>query len=170
MFRFFTVPFVALLILLGYEVWAIVIFTASALSDALDGAMARTRNMITEWGTTYDPLADKMLIGLTAFLILPKYLGPWLVFTIIFIEMVLLGLSYYFKNRVDIEIQPNWWGKSKMIVQSFGVGLVLLYVAVPAYFILLAATWLLYVGILLAIISLVAYISSSKKIEKGGVA
>src|SRR3989304_2017811 len=72
-FRFFTIPFIALLFLLEEYSIGMVLFAVSAFTDALDGAMARTRREVTEWGSTYDPLADKLLIGITAFLVLPKY-------------------------------------------------------------------------------------------------
>src|SRR3989344_1372809 len=39
------------------------LFLFAAFTDAVDGALARTRNQITRWGIRFDPLADKLLIG-----------------------------------------------------------------------------------------------------------
>ena len=157
-FRFFTVPFIALLILFEEYQMGIVLFMISAFSDALDGALARTTNRITKWGTMYDPLADKLLIGLTALLVLPKYLGPLLVFMIILLEMALIGIGYNRKLRgKNITVMSNWWGKSKMICQSIGVFLVLLYILWPIALVLFLAQWILYLAVVLAVISLNTY-------------
>lgn len=156
-FRFFSIPFIAGLLLTGNYVLGIILFVISAFSDALDGALARTRDQVTDWGKTYDPLADKLLIGLTAFLIVPKYLGVSLVFALVLIEMILIGTAYYFKNKKGLELSANFWGKSKMVCQSFGVGLVMLYSIFPVAFFLPLAQIILYVAIALAFISLITY-------------
>ena len=157
-FRFFTVPFVALLLWIGEYQIGTALFIVSAFTDALDGALARTTKRVTKWGSTFDPLADKLLIGLTAFLILPRYMGPWIVFLMIFLEMTLIGMGYYNRARKkDYLISANWWGKSKMILQTIGVSLVLIYVLWPLTLFLMIAQFVLYIAIALAIISLVTY-------------
>ena len=157
-FRFFTIPFIALLLWLGKYGLGTALFIISAFTDALDGALARTRNMITKWGSIYDPLADKLLISITAFLILPRYIGPWIVFAIIFLEMFLIGMAYYNTNHNKKKsIQANWWGKSKMISQSLGVFLVLLYILWSLPLLLMAAQLILYLAVILAVISLITY-------------
>lgn len=157
-FRFFSVPFIALLFSLGKYSLGIILFAIAVFTDALDGALARTKKMITKWGSTYDPLADKLLIGVTAFLVLPKYVGPWIVFGIIFLEMVLIGLSYYYRARDKNDvIIANWWGKSKMISQSLGIFLVLIYILWSAALLLAIAELILTLAIVLSIISLITY-------------
>ncbi|MFH0712913.1 MAG: CDP-alcohol phosphatidyltransferase family protein [Candidatus Jorgensenbacteria bacterium] len=156
-FRFFTVPFVAFFISIGEYKWAFILFVISAFSDALDGALARTTDRVTEWGTVYDPVADKLLIGFSIFLILPKFLDPRLAFTIIFLEMFMIGAGYYFRNFGQKQVLSNWWGKSKMLTQSVGVSLVLLYSILPFGFLILAAEYILYAAVGLALISLITY-------------
>jgi CDP-diacylglycerol--glycerol-3-phosphate 3-phosphatidyltransferase len=156
-FRFFTIPFVAILLLADWDVAGIILFAISAFTDALDGALARTRGQISDWGRTYDPLADKLLIGTAAIIMLPRYLPLELVFAIIFIEMVLIGSAYYFKNRGVVEIRANGWGKAKMVCQSFGVGFVLLFAVLGAPALLTAGSYLLYAAILFALVSLLTY-------------
>lgn len=157
-FRFFTVPFIILLLWLGkYELGAI-LFVISAFTDALDGALARTTNRVTMWGSTYDPLADKLLIGMTAFVILPRFIGPWIAFAIILLEMFLIGMAYYNSIHGNKKlIKANWWGKSKMICQSAGVFLVLIYILWPVVILLAIAEIILYISIVLAVLSLVTY-------------
>jgi len=157
-FRFLTVPFIALLLWLGEYKTGTVLFIVSAFTDSLDGALARTRNMVTEWGSTYDPLADKLLISTIAFIILPRFIGPWIVFAIIFLEMMLIGIGYYrTTHEKDFVVQANAWGKLKMISQSIGISLVLIHILWLIPIILLIAQLILWLAIVLAIISLVTY-------------
>lgn len=156
-FRFITIPFIAFLLSSGEYRWAVILFIISAFSDALDGALARTSNQVTEWGITYDPLADKLLIGFAVFLLLPQYLDSQIAFTIILIEMILIGMGYYFRNFQNKQFQANRWGKRKMLFQSVGVILVLLYSVFPLGFILTVAEIILYAAIGLALASLITY-------------
>lgn len=157
MFRFFCVPFVVFLLYTENYALGLLLFAIAAFTDALDGAMARTRDQITQWGETYDPLADKLLILSTALIIIPKYLGVDILFAIIFVEMVLIGAAYYRRNMTHRRISANGWGKAKMICQSIGVSLVLLFIVTDLSMILSWAQYTLYAAILLAIASLVTY-------------
>jgi phosphatidylglycerophosphate synthase len=76
----------------------------------------------------------------------------------ILLEMTLIGLAYYSskKGRRGV-VMANWWGKSKMICQSIGMGLVLLYLLLPVAGLLIAAQLILYLAIALAVISLITY-------------
>ena len=155
--RFFCIPFVAIFLLINHFGIGIFIFIIAALTDAFDGAMARVRNQITDWGALYDPLADKLLISTTAIIMIPKYLSAWIAFAIIFIEMILIGASYYSKNHGGKVIQSNLWGKLKMICQSFGIGFLMLYALIGAPIALNIALFVFCAAIFLALISLVTY-------------
>lgn len=156
MFRFYTVPFVAVLLYLDLYIYAIPLFVISAFTDALDGALARTKNKITEWGKVYDPIADKLLIGISALIVIPKYVNVYLVAMIIFVDMFLIGMGYYLKER-GREISANAWGKTKMILQSFGVGFILIHALIGWPLILTAGIYVLYASIFFGVISLVTY-------------
>jgi CDP-diacylglycerol--glycerol-3-phosphate 3-phosphatidyltransferase len=156
-FRFFTVPFITLFLYLNMDYVAVPLFAVSALTDALDGALARTRGQVTEWGKMFDPVADKLLIGLSAIVIIPRYLNPFLVFIIIFTEMLLVGSAYYFKNTKNIHISANVWGKAKMIFQSLGIGLLISNTLIESDLVVVVAEKLIYFGIVLAVVSLISY-------------
>lgn len=155
-FRFFTVPFVAVLLFLEEYRYAIPLFAVSAFTDALDGALARTKDKITEWGKAFDPIADKLLIGTTALLVIPQFASVYLFAIIVFLEMFLIGTAYYLRNQGH-DISANGWGKTKMILQSFGVGFILLFALAAVPWMLTVGTYLLYVSIFFAIISLITY-------------
>lgn len=155
-FRFLMTPIVIWLILIDAFNWAMPLFLFAALTDAIDGAMARRRNQITDWGKIYDPLADKLLIGSIAFLLIAKYLNLYLALIIIFIEIVLIANGGIRKKNGEI-IEANWWGKSKMILQVISSLFLFFYLFWPsAIFINLA--WLGFSGaIILALFSLFTY-------------
>ncbi len=156
-FRFFTVPFVLFLVFIEQYKIGLILFAISAFTDALDGALARTTNRVTEWGKIYDPVADKLLIGTTALVLVPRHLGFGIVFAVLFIEMLTIGGAYYFKNKGVVAIQANGWGKAKMFCQSLGVGFAFLYtlVTIPVFFGFAQA--FLYFSIPLAVMSLLMY-------------
>lgn len=155
-FRFFSIPFVALLLILEKYAYGIPLFVISAFTDALDGALARTKDKVTEWGKVYDPIADKLLIGTTALIVLPKFVSVFLLATIIFIEMFLIGTAYYLKNQGN-DISANGWGKTKMILQSFGIAFILLYALMALPWMLMTGEYLLYASIFFALVSLITY-------------
>src|SRR5262245_56464898 len=61
--RFLLTPFVILTLALGRYSFGVPFFLFAAFTDLLDGALARTRSQVTDWGTLWDPIADKLLIG-----------------------------------------------------------------------------------------------------------
>lgn len=156
MSRYFMVPIVATLLYLHYYAFGIVLFIIAALTDALDGARARTTRQITEWGEINDPAADKLLIGVSALILMPRFLSFWLVIAIFSMELVLVGSAYYFKNR-GWHVSANWWGKTKMILQSVGIGLVLLFALTSAPYLILVAEYVLYGSLFFGLISIITY-------------
>ena len=74
-FRFLSIPLLIALLLADYTDLAAILFVVSAFSDAVDGALARTRKKITKWGIVNDPLADKLLIGSVVAIIVTKYIS-----------------------------------------------------------------------------------------------
>lgn len=156
-FRFATIPFV------GWFLWqeeykiGLILFLVSAFSDAVDGSLARTRNKITEWGKTFDPLADKLLIGMAALILVSKFLSPYLAATIISIEFFIIASAYYRKRVYGVPIEAELSGKIKMVLQSLGVASILVAVisGIGAFFVI--ATYLMYLAVVFAIISLAVY-------------
>lgn len=156
-FRFITLPFVAYLLWAENYKLGLVLFFLSAFSDAVDGSLARTRGQVSDWGKTFDPLADKILIGIASLVLVTRYINIFLALTIVVIEAFLIAGAYYRKQVQNVPIQAEVSGKIKMVLQSLGVGAILFAVVfkLPAFFIV--AMYLLYLSIVFAIISLVVY-------------
>lgn len=113
-------PLAIWLIMVGNYPIAIPFFLFVALTDAIDGAMARVRNQITDWGTMWDPIADKLLIGSAVFVIVLEHVNIFLGLLLLVIELVAV-IGGYWRFRGG-KIQPaNVWGKIKMILEVVGV-------------------------------------------------
>ena len=156
-FRFVMVPFIFFLLIYGNYLWGGILFVIAALSDALDGARARTSDRITNWGKLYDPLADKLLIGAAASILVVRFISLYLALAMITIELFLITTAYYKRSHFHREIQANSVGKTKMIFQS--VGIIILFIhAVYSIPVLLAWTGaILALSVLFAALSLFMY-------------
>lgn len=155
--RFLSIPFVLFLLVLENYPSAIVLFSLSAFTDALDGALARTTHQVTEWGKMYDPVADKILIGTVVALVVSKNINPWLALTIICLELFIVLAALYKKNQDQVEIEAKKAGKVKMVFQSFGVGFLLLFLIWPVPLFFSLSVILLYLSLFFAALSLFVY-------------
>lgn len=101
---------------------ALSIFLVAALTDWLDGYVARTFNQITDLGKFLDPLVDKLLVlaPLLAFVELGK-LPAFGVFLILFRELAIAGWRV---NKTTIT-GANIWGKLKTVCQILAIALLL---------------------------------------------
>jgi len=127
---------------------ALAIFVVAALTDALDGILARFLKQRTALGQMLDPLADKILlvsayIGLLCVASLPFRPPLWITITIIFRDMILLfGFLTLNFSAVKIEVQPNLWGKLTTVSQMLLLCFILLQwpIAVPLSFLTVTFT------------------------------
>ena len=134
---------------------AFILFVISSLSDAVDGAIARTRNKITDWGILFDPFADKLLIGSVGGILIYKFLSPTLALVIIFLEILLFATSYYrYKGQI---VPAKTMGKLKMIFQCFGVSFIFLFIVTGWAISLIVATSILFFAIIFSLLSLLIY-------------
>lgn len=106
---------------------ALVVFLICAVSDGLDGALARVFNQKSKLGAYMDPLADKLVL-VAAFVALSiiGILPPWLAVTVIARDMIiLLGIVVLFLNRLEVIIKPSFLGKTTTWAQFVTVLIVL---------------------------------------------
>lgn len=155
--RFASVPFIGYFLWVGSYSVALPLFFISAFSDAIDGSLARTRNLVSTFGKMFDPLADKLLISTAVVILIPRYNGWGIVFAIVTIELTLIASAYVQKWYYGKTIQAENAGKIKMISQSLGVGALLIYAIWHIAFLLTVAQYFFYIAIFFALISLVVY-------------
>ena len=102
---------------LSGHIWAIAIVAISALTDVVDGIIARKYNMITDLGKIIDPIADKAMQFAMIFCVVVRYRLIWILFAIYAVkELVSLAFSsYLFRHGKHIE-GANWAGKLCTVV------------------------------------------------------
>ena len=86
---------------------ALFLFLVASLTDLLDGVIARKRNLITDFGTLMDPVADKVLISAAfiAFVQLPETRIPaWIAVVIVTREFVITGLRLGLPFSVTLHV------------------------------------------------------------------
>jgi len=155
--RVFSVPFIIYFLWIENYSVALPLFLLSAFSDAIDGSLARTRNLVTDFGKMFDPVADKLLISVAAIILIPKHLGWAIVIVIVSIELILITSAYIQKKYYGKIIQAENTGKLKMVMQSLGIGALLIYALWNITIFLIFAQYFFYAAIFFALISLVVY-------------
>jgi CDP-diacylglycerol--glycerol-3-phosphate 3-phosphatidyltransferase len=99
------------------DLWAGIVFTAAALTDGLDGYIARRKGSVTTFGTLMDPIADKVLIiaALVSLVSLDR-LQAWIAMVIIAREVAVTGLRAVAVQQ-GVVISASWLGKAKTTLQ-----------------------------------------------------
>jgi CDP-diacylglycerol--glycerol-3-phosphate 3-phosphatidyltransferase len=133
-------PVIALLPFIdGYEpkVIALLIFVAAAVSDVVDGYLARRYKQVSELGQLLDPIADKLLLFATLIpifwitrhpTILVDYRIPWWGSLPVWVALILVGREVlitafrWFARRRGVVIPAAGPGKLKAVVQNVFIG------------------------------------------------
>ncbi|MDD4900839.1 MAG: CDP-alcohol phosphatidyltransferase family protein [Patescibacteria group bacterium] len=157
MLRFILIPPIAYLLLIDQMLWSFVLFVVAALTDAIDGAMARTRNQITEWGEFFDPLADKFLVGVVVMVLVTKYISVFVAGLIVGIELLLIIVALHLKLTTQKRIKAQAMGKVKMATQVLALILLFVYILSSLPLFLISATWCFYLAIAFAVVSVFIY-------------
>jgi CDP-diacylglycerol--glycerol-3-phosphate 3-phosphatidyltransferase len=110
----------------GSMILALVIFVLAAITDALDGHLARTIYGCTDFGKLMDPLADKVLtaaafIGFIELGIMPG----WMVTLILSREFMVTGLRLLAADK-GIVLAAGIWGKHKTVWQMVFISIALI--------------------------------------------
>lgn len=142
---------------IAFRIAAFVIFAVAAITDRLDGLLARNYGMATEFGAFVDPIADKTLIG--SALIGLSILGevPWWVTVLILVREVGVTLLRLAVIRRGV-IPASFGGKLKTVVQSIAIGLFVLPLSGPFR---VAASVVLAAAIVLTVVTGIDYVVST---------
>jgi CDP-diacylglycerol---glycerol-3-phosphate 3-phosphatidyltransferase len=140
---------------------ALTAFLIAALTDWLDGYLARKLNQVSDLGKFLDPLVDKLLVLAPLLLLVQIGQVPaWGVFLIVAREMVITAWRGAPSSSTSSEtttpqiVGANLWGKAKTVIQI--VAIAALIVQLPA------AIWLFWLAVALTLISGLVYVLPSK--------
>lgn len=111
---------------LAFKVLAFLVFSAAALTDLLDGIIAKARNQITDFGKIMDPIADKILV-LAAFLsfIQLQLIPAWTVIVIIARELIITSLRIFALSKGKV-LAASRAGKHKTVSQMAAIFIILI--------------------------------------------
>lgn len=149
-----------------FRVLPLIIFIGAAITDAIDGYIARRDNLITDFGKFMDPLADKLLTA-SAFIAFVQlgYLSSWIVVLIIAREFIISGFRTLAASK-GVTIAANAWGKVKTIFQMVLIIVILLDYMQYFGFVNSWITPLVFITVLLTIISGATYIYDNINVIK----
>jgi len=114
---------------------ALMVFFLAAITDYLDGRIARAYNQRTEFGNFADPLADKLLVAaaLISLAFLPEARVPlWAVLLILGREILITWLRVHALRQQEA-VETSFWGKSKTAAQMTTIILVLIMLIAQAF-------------------------------------
>jgi len=133
------------------------IFILAALTDWLDGLIARRRNQVTTLGTLLDPIADKILVAsaLISLLQIDK-IAAWIVLVIIGRELLVTGLRAVAAG-VGVIVPASRLAKWKTVGQYVAITMLILEKSIGSPGFHVAATGVLWVAVALTIVSAADY-------------
>ena len=112
-------PFFIILILYSRYSWALGILVLAALTDAMDGLLARTLNQKTALGAYLDPIADKLLLSSSFFVLaLEGKMRWWLTILVLSRDVLILIIAaVIFASAGHRQFPPSIYGKITTGVQ-----------------------------------------------------
>ena len=140
------------------------VFALAALTDTLDGYIARSRGAITTFGKLMDPIADKLLVAASLIaLVSLQRLDAWIAMVIIAREFAVTGLRMVAVEQ-GVVIQASWLGKTKTILQVAAIICLIAFDPAPLW-----VNLLVYAAVAATVISGVDYFFGFKRMvgERG---
>lgn len=146
--RIFLIPvFMVLVLARTGEVWALVVFVIAALTDTIDGYVARARKEITKFGQLLDPIADKLLVSAALIALVElKQISSWIVMIILGREFAVSGLRMVVASE-GIVIPASFVGKLKTVTQIIAIVALLMKLPYAAILLWIAAGITIWSGI-----------------------
>lgn len=149
-----------------WRVFAWAAFAVAMITDIFDGHLARTYNLVTDFGKIADPIADKAIMG--AALICLSVLGdlPWWVTGVILFRELGITLMRFWVIKHGV-IPASRGGKIKTLAQGTAVGMYVLVLTGPL------ATfrwWVMAVAVLLTVATGLDYVRQAVVLRRAGLA
>lgn len=165
LFRICLVPILVVIMYINFPLRylvALFIFVVASLTDFLDGHLARSRNLVTDFGKFMDPLADKILVIATLICLIEARLVPgWAVTIIIARELAVSILRAIAASNGKV-IAAGGSGKLKTITQMFAIIILLFGAHLDKSIVLFVGSILFYISVALTIYSGYEYLWANR--------
>lgn len=150
--------------------WAALIFAVAAATDKLDGHLARSRGLITNFGKLADSIADKALVGGALIMLSVNDMLPWWITIVMLAREVGITIMRMMLVRREV-MAAGRGGKIKMVLQSFFImGLLIPWYSIfpdPLARGMEILTWILVAGALIvSIASAWEYVMDARRIMR----
>lgn len=167
MLRICMIPFFVAFAMMGAfwaQLLAVIIYIVACITDALDGHIARSQGLVTNFGKFMDPIADKLLV-MSALIILvsQRRMPAWVCILMLAREFLISGFRLVAAETGKV-IAAGKLGKLKTIFQMISTIALLLFVpvngsaAILGNFGIIVSNILMYIALVLTVVSGVDYI------------
>jgi CDP-diacylglycerol--glycerol-3-phosphate 3-phosphatidyltransferase len=147
----------------AWQTWAAIVFGAAAITDLVDGELARRTNQVTAIGKIIDPIADKALTG-SALIVLSWFeLLPWWVTAVIVVREVGVTLLRFWVIRHGV-LAASRGGKLKTALQIVAITLYLLPLASEATAV---AEWIMGAAVVVTVVTGADYAFRAVALRRG---
>jgi CDP-diacylglycerol--glycerol-3-phosphate 3-phosphatidyltransferase len=159
--------------------WAALLFAGAAITDFLDGYLARKRGLVSVLGKFLDPLADKLIVMASLVWLVPMgRIAPWVVVLLLARDIAITGLRSIAASE-GVVIAAGDSGKAKTALQM--VGILMLMIGYPYRMNFLVfdlgvvdlvhvGRWLIYISLVYSLASAAQYVglfASTVEAQKG---
>ncbi len=162
--RVVVVPIFILLFLFNFHLIAFVVFILAALTDLIDGQIARKYNLVSNFGKIMDPLADKILVYSAFCLMVENGLIPgWMLIVILTREFIVAGMRTVAASE-GLVVAAGMSGKIKTALQMVAVPMLLLIPVISWQFWVTASMIVLWASLFMTVYSGIEYIYQNRKV------
>lgn len=156
LFRLVLVPFIIWTYCKDdYDITAALVLV-SAVTDILDGVIARKFNMVSDLGKVLDPVSDKLTHAALIVCIATRYSFAWLMFGLLAVkELTMFILGTIAVKRKDTVHSAKWYGKLCTVILEASLFLLVLFPGIPGN----AAVALLILCSVVMVFSMIMYIA-----------
>ena len=172
LFRIVLLPFIIWLYWKGSFDVAAALLIVSALTDMLDGVIARKFNMVSDLGKMLDPLCDKLTQAALLVCLAFRYPYVWLVFALLAVKDLVVSLlgAAAIRHRGTVH-GAQWYGKACTVILESVVAVLILFPRIPEGYVMpllgLCAAAILF-SLIMYVIYLFGLIRSDKKQSENG--
>jgi CDP-diacylglycerol--glycerol-3-phosphate 3-phosphatidyltransferase len=146
---------------------AVAAFAVAIYTDKLDGDIARSRGLVTDFGKIADPIADKLLIGSALVMLSVLNELPWWITVVILVREWGITALRFFVIRYGV-IPASRGGKLKTVVQTAAIFLYLLPLSALAPWLVWVAFAVMLVAVLITVWTGGEYVIEAMKVRAQG--
>ena len=162
--RLLLIPVIFYFTLQENYILAVIFLTLSGITDVLDGYIARRFNFITDFGTLFDPLADKLTqISTLIVLVIQQIIPIWILIVVIVKEVLMIAGAAFLYDKNTI-VGSRWYGKAATVVFYIAIFVSMIdkQFSLNLYF----GIYLYYIALALTIFALFMYFKTFSKLKK----